>query len=510
MKIWIRKIRVLLSVVLFVTSGLAHADITTGLVAWYRFEGNVNDSSGNNYTGTPTNITYGTGKLGQDAVFNGGTSYITVPGLTGNLPSGTTPRTVSFWAKPSSTASHGDIVSWGSNYTAGHRFSVLMQAGGRLDLIGQSDDHTSNYYFSAGQWTHVTVTFNGTSTLIFYVNGQPYATVPVAGLNTDAGYPLVMGMNVAGGSGEYFNGDVDEVRIYNRVLTANDVQQLYSYSLLANPTVALATNNNPSIYGQSVTLTATVSGGVNPTGTINFLDGTSSISGCSAVSLSGTAATCTTSALSAGSHSITAAYSGDSNNAAATSTALAQSVSLPSSLSGSNPGGGGTITTNTTAPSGCGLVQAQTGPIPSFAASSAPSGVSFPYGEETMVVSGSCGTGYTATITLTYPNAVPTNAQIWKYGKSSPADTSDHWYQLGSANNVQISGNTVSYTVTDGGLGDDDVTVDGTITDPVALGIPSTAPIPTLGALGLVILSALMVLLGMVGVWVRGRSARPG
>jgi hypothetical protein len=90
-------------------------------------------------------------------------------------------------------------------------------------------------------------------------------------------------------------------------------------------TTTLASSPNPSTYGQSVALTATVtsSGSGTPTGTITFTDGANTL-GTSP--LSGGQATLTTSMLGAGPHSITATYSGDSGFNPSTSSALAQTV----------------------------------------------------------------------------------------------------------------------------------------------------------------------------------------
>ena len=93
------------------------------------------------------------------------------------------------------------------------------------------------------------------------------------------------------------------------------------------PTVSLASSGNPSTAGQAVTFTATVTGsGGTPTGSLNFRDGGVSISGCSAVALTNGSATCTTSALAAGSHAITASYSGDTAYTSATSGTVTQTV----------------------------------------------------------------------------------------------------------------------------------------------------------------------------------------
>jgi hypothetical protein len=105
----------------------------------------------------------------------------------------------------------------------------------------------------------------------------------------------------------------------------------------AATTTSLSSSANPSNFGASVTLTANVTGSA-PTGSVNFKDGVTSISGCSAVSLSGSGNTrtaqCTTSTLTAGSHSIVAAYSGDAANAASTSATLTQSVNKATSTTG--------------------------------------------------------------------------------------------------------------------------------------------------------------------------------
>ncbi len=87
----------------------------------------------------------------------------------------------------------------------------------------------------------------------------------------------------------------------------------------------LASSLNPSVYGNSVTFTATMPAGSTPapTGTIAFYDGTTSLA---SATLSGGAASFSTSSLTAGPHSITAAYSGDAAWLPETSTALPQVV----------------------------------------------------------------------------------------------------------------------------------------------------------------------------------------
>lgn len=131
----------------------------------------------------------------------------------------------------------------------------------------------------------------------------------------------------------------------------------------ADTETTLASSPNPSKFGQSVTFTASVSvtppGSGTPTGTVTFKDGQTTL-GTGDLDSSGQA-TFTTSALSVGSHSITAEYGGDSNFNGSTSAALAQTVekadtevSLASSPNPSTSGQSVTFTATVSAASGAG------------------------------------------------------------------------------------------------------------------------------------------------------------
>ena len=94
----------------------------------------------------------------------------------------------------------------------------------------------------------------------------------------------------------------------------------------AATTTTLSVDPNPAAVGQTVTLTASVAGGSNATGSVTFSDGVTSLG--TAALASGTARLATTFGAS-GSHSLTASYAGDSGNAASTSAALTETVSAP-------------------------------------------------------------------------------------------------------------------------------------------------------------------------------------
>jgi hypothetical protein len=118
-----------------------------------------------------------------------------------------------------------------------------------------------------------------------------------------------------------YSGDV-----MNNGSTSSTLSQMVNK---AATSTTLASSADPSIASATVTFTASVTG-YSPSGTVNFTDGGVSISGCSAVAVTGSGnsrtAQCSTSALNAATHSIVAAYGGDANNLASSSVALSQVV----------------------------------------------------------------------------------------------------------------------------------------------------------------------------------------
>lgn len=172
----------------------------------------------------------------------------------------------------------------------------------------------------------------------------------------------------------------------------------------ATPTIALATSATPAYVLNPVIFTATVSSPAGtPTGTVAFYDGMALLS---TNSMTSGVATYQTSALPAGTHSITAVYSGDSNFLTVTSSALSQVIenftlatSGGTSSATASPGGQAIYTFTVTPPTGTTFA----GPI-SFSVTGLPTGASATFSPAT-IAAGAGATTETMTVTLAADSA---------------------------------------------------------------------------------------------------------
>lgn len=104
-----------------------------------------------------------------------------------------------------------------------------------------------------------------------------------------------------------------------------------SVTPMAGSSIAVSANLNPTVVGQTVVFTATVTvSGSAATGSISFLDGTTPL--CTGVSVTGNSAQCVTDALAAGPHAITAVYGGDVQYVGSTSAPYSQTVNATGTL----------------------------------------------------------------------------------------------------------------------------------------------------------------------------------
>ena len=199
---------------------------TQGLVAAYAFnEGTgttVNDSSGNGNNGTITNATWTTsGKYSDALVFNGTSALVTIPDAASlHL---TTGMTLEAWVNPSTvTSAWRDVIYKGNDnyWLEATSDSGSKPAAGAT--LGSSDvDTLGTAALATSTWTFLTETYNG-SALDLYVNGTLVSSLAQTGNILTSTNPLQIGGDSI--YGQYFQGMIDEVRVYNVALTAVQIQ----------------------------------------------------------------------------------------------------------------------------------------------------------------------------------------------------------------------------------------------------------------------------------------------
>jgi len=220
-------------------------DLDPNLVAWWTFDGDAMDLSGNGRNGT---LVAAAGFVEEGMVggalglYNNG--YVNIDGWPGVL--GASGITVTAWVKTTSMGT-GDtgsnscdaIVGWGPNGT-GTRFGFRINAG-RIRTEHHAGNRQGDTVMADGQWHHVAVTVEANATIsypevILYLDGEDDTR---AGTDPDI-YDIQPGLDVRIGSrpannDRFFNGLIDEVRIYNRTLSAAEIEALAMRPKAYNP-----------------------------------------------------------------------------------------------------------------------------------------------------------------------------------------------------------------------------------------------------------------------------------
>jgi hypothetical protein len=208
-------------------SGVVSNSLDTDLVSYWNFDKNALDSEGSNH-GTMVNV-LPVPHFGRAYSFDGVDDYITVPHSSSlNLSSG---GTISLWIYPESFGG-GDFgrILIKANTTpglAGYQLNTYGAVNGLRFRINAEDgvNLDSSSFGPLNKWTHVAVTWDADGNGIYYINGvedvsgyagDPSAINNTASLRIGNVYTLDRG----------FDGFIDEVSVFSRVLTATDIKRV--------------------------------------------------------------------------------------------------------------------------------------------------------------------------------------------------------------------------------------------------------------------------------------------
>ena len=195
------------------------------LIAYYRMEGNSNDSSTSGANGSDTSVSYNSsyGKFGQGASFNGSSSRIQAATNTA-LNAASAALSVSFWFYTTATGSERGVVDKGRDGYGAWSISLDTVTGYvsfRL-VVGGNQRITSSVLYPTNAWVNIIVTYNNSDAYI-YQNGTQVATGHfIGGIGTNSVNLFIGSWN----DGSFFTGYEDDVAVFNRVLTATEINSI--------------------------------------------------------------------------------------------------------------------------------------------------------------------------------------------------------------------------------------------------------------------------------------------
>ncbi len=210
---------------------------SNGLVAYYPFNGNANDESGNGNDGTVVGATLTTDRFGNpDSAysFDGGDDYIRVPDDNSlDLSDG---LTIIAWIKSDDTSGGRVIISKWNDTTGDHSYIFKdWDSSDRLSI--ELRDNNEGVFASlrsatpitTSEWILVATTFDS-NTVKLYLDCAEDASSTATGIIKNSATDLLVGaVFTSGGIYQHFDGVIDDVRIYNRALTTEEILALYCW-----------------------------------------------------------------------------------------------------------------------------------------------------------------------------------------------------------------------------------------------------------------------------------------
>ncbi|NVN97702.1 MAG: choice-of-anchor D domain-containing protein, partial [Geobacteraceae bacterium] len=195
----------------------------TGMVSWWKGENSTSDQIGTNPASFSTTSMYVTGKSGQAFSFDGVTA---LQSGTIGMPVGSSDRTISLWAKINQAdTTYSFFAGYGTPGTNDQAYQLgAITANNNQLFFSNWGGQILGPNLQTGRWYHVAVTTTGGFTTLF-LDGVPVGTSSTLTINTPVSTQFVAGYL---DSSRYLKGGLDEIQVYNRALTAAEIQSIYN------------------------------------------------------------------------------------------------------------------------------------------------------------------------------------------------------------------------------------------------------------------------------------------
>jgi FlaG/FlaF family flagellin (archaellin) len=200
--------------------------ISLGELAWWKLNentGTIAYDSINNYDGTIYGAARITGKSGNALHFDGN-DYVEI----NNRIIEKYPFTIEVWLKTTSSGSQA-VVNLANSDVTNSYYGIDIASGGVVRSVARNPNslYINGVQINDGQWHHIVAVYSSSGSRTLYVDGVLNGTSSSSSTFNTNSNRWTFGRWGSSKPGNYFSGDIDDVRLYNRALNSTEVQQLY-------------------------------------------------------------------------------------------------------------------------------------------------------------------------------------------------------------------------------------------------------------------------------------------
>ena len=233
---------------------------TNGLVGWWPFNGNANDESGNGNNGTligsPALTSDRFGNPNKAYSFNNTHNYINCGNNSSLNFNG--PFTMSAWVKTASNYNNCGILGRWNNSPGNYgHYLLYLNIGQVTGAIGLPNTYANaSFNFFDNNWHFYTILFDGNNVKVFIDGGLASQQIFTGALNNVSQDFLIASYSL--NAAQAFVGEMDDISVYNRSLTQQEITDLYNAVNCANNTT-ITPQTNSLVTGSTANFTATTS-----------------------------------------------------------------------------------------------------------------------------------------------------------------------------------------------------------------------------------------------------------